>query len=400
MSTCDGVAAFLGGLSDQLEAFLAEFAPATMTGPDASRVVGLFDRLERLACSGKTKAAVRAADAKVHRLEGHRSPAEWLAATTGGSLGEARGTLELGGRLESQPAVEESFLSGKLSRSRAALIAGAVHADPRAEGELLRAGESPAVTLRDLGDRCDRIRAAARSREAAEARHKAQHKARRLRTWTDKVDGSFCFAGSLTPEVGASMLRALETRAQHYFTEARKAEAHEPHGAYLADALVELVAGSGDVSETGRGRRGEATVHIRVDLEALRRGELGRGELCEIPGVGSIPVERARALLGTALTHVIVTDGVDVTTVCRLGRHIPDSLRQALLERDPLCVVPTCDVAAPLEIDHWRVDFADGGPTELDNLARLCHDHHRMKTVGDFRLEGGPGAWAFVPQRE
>jgi hypothetical protein len=60
-------------------------------------------------------------------------------------------------------------------------------------------------------------------------------------------------------------------------------------------------------------------------------------------------------------------------------------------ERDRTCVVPTCDVATGLEIDHWRTDFAATGSTAMDNLARLCHYHDAMKTHRGFVLGGGPG---------
>jgi len=50
-------------------------------------------------------------------------------------------------------------------------------------------------------------------------------------------------------------------------------------------------------------------------------------------------------------------------------------------------------VAVGLEIDHWQTAYADGGPTALPNLARLCHFHHTMKTYRGFELGGGPGKW-------
>src|SRR6185312_8436123 len=36
---------------------------------------------------------------------------------------------------------------------------------------------------------------------------------------------------------------------------------------------------------------------------------------------------------------------------------------------------------------------SDNGPTELDNLVRLCREHHALKTHQDWRgrMEGGPG---------
>jgi hypothetical protein len=58
--------------------------------------------------------------------------------------------------------------------------------------------------------------------------------------------------------------------------------------------------------------------------------------------------------------------------------------------------VPGCAKRLGLEIDHRGVDFGDDGPTELDNLVRLCPQHHYLKTHGGWRLEGQPGAWEWV----
>jgi hypothetical protein len=101
--------------------------------------------------------------------------------------------------------------------------------------------------------------------------------------------------------------------------------------------------------------------------------------------------------MGDAITKVVITNGVDVATICNLGRYIPASLKSALIERDRTCVVPGCDVAHGLEFDHWRRSFADGGPVSLDNLARLCGHHHYLRTHKGFRLSGGPGRWRWDP---
>jgi hypothetical protein len=124
---------------------------------------------------------------------------------------------------------------------------------------------------------------------------------------------------------------------------------------------------------------------------------VGRGELCEVPGVGPVPVAWVREQLGEALCHLVVTDGVDVTTLYSPGRHLPLPVRAALVERDSRCVVPGCDARIGLENDHWATDFAQGGPTSLDNLARLCHHHHQLKTHRGFELTGGPGTWRWSP---
>jgi hypothetical protein len=138
-------------------------------------------------------------------------------------------------------------------------------------------------------------------------------------------------------------------------------------------------------------------VTLRVDLDALRRGSIGPGEVCEIPGVGPVSVATARDLMGDALVDLVVTNGVDVTTICHLGRSIPTALRKAVVDRDRTCVVPGCDAAQGLEMDHWGVDFNDDGPASLENIARLCSHHHDLRTHRGFRLGGGPGRWTWEP---
>jgi 5-methylcytosine-specific restriction endonuclease McrA len=137
-------------------------------------------------------------------------------------------------------------------------------------------------------------------------------------------------------------------------------------------------------------------VHVRVDYPAFARGCTVAGETCEIPGLGPIPVSVARRLAGDAILKVIVTDGVAITAVAHGGRTIPAHLRTALEARDPTCIVPYCDARRDLQIDH-RIPYAAGGPTTLDNLARLCRWHHYQKSHLGYRYRGGPGTWTWIP---
>jgi hypothetical protein len=56
-------------------------------------------------------------------------------------------------------------------------------------------------------------------------------------------------------------------------------------------------------------------VNVFVDHAALVRGHTATGEVCEIAGVGPIPVATARALAIDAYLRVLVTDGTDITAV-------------------------------------------------------------------------------------
>jgi hypothetical protein len=99
------------------------------------------------------------------------------------------------------------------------------------------------------------------------------------------------------------------------------------------------------------------------------------------------------------ILKVLVTKGVDVVAVAHGGRSVPAHVRSVLETRDQICVVPGCDQRKGLEIDHV-LPWGRHGPTVLENLARLCHFHHGLKTHHGFVLAGRPGAWTWDPPDE
>jgi hypothetical protein len=330
-------------------------------------------------------------------------------------LGEAIDVLALGDSLAAHPGIDSAYRGGKLSRSKAKAIAGAVKVNPEAEDELVSTAEGD--TVRQNRDRCQRAKAQGRSRQDAKALYDAIHKDRSCRTWTDTETGAFRLDARLTPDAGAALKAALQLESEKVFHAARQAGTHESHDAYAADALVALVTRdpgrSGDPRSGGNGTNAQASkdgqtgarrskgtralVHVRVDLDALRSGVVGPNGICEIPGVGPIPVDTARELMGDALCELVITNGIDVTTITKMGRAIPAALRRALDERDATCVVPGCDAVTGLEIDHRIVEVKDNGPTAMWNLAKLCSHHHDLRHHGGFTLAGGPGNWQWIP---
>ena len=110
----------------------------------------------------------------------------------------------------------------------------------------------------------------------------------------------------------------------------------------------------------------------------------------------------ARDLANDSFLRLVFHRPGDIRAVSHLGRTINRRLRTALAHRDRCCVVPGCGVPFGLEIDHV-VPFAEGGPTELSNLALLCHHHHYLKTYEGWTLRnnGGPvdsaPVWEFTP---
>jgi hypothetical protein len=378
--------------------------PEKVAAADAAKLFDLFLEIEKAGLAGKTLFAGRAAAAGLWREQGHRSPAAWMAEAAGTGPVEANGTLEMSERLQSLPETTEALRRGELSAPQLREITATACAVPSSERELLAAAGRHG--LKGLKDHCARVKARATSEADASARDEQIRKNRSVIMWMGH-DGVGRVEARLTPDAFGRFKTAVEREANAVFCEARRAGRRERTEAYQADALLALVTGTASTAGTAgtgssRGSRPGAggktaapstTMHLRVDVAALRRGRLEDGEVCEIPGVGPVPLATARNAIGDAVLKVIVTDGVDVRAVANMKRAIPARLRRALEERDPTCVVPGCDVARGLENDHYQIDFIKDGPTEMWNLCRLCRWHHYLKTHCGYAITGGPGEW-------
>ena len=134
---------------------------------------------------------------------------------------------------------------------------------------------------------------------------------------------------------------------------------------------------------------------LRVDLTALHRGRVHDGEVCEIAGVGPVPVSVAEGLLGKAVLHLVITRGTDVLNVTHLGRGPTAAQRVALAWRNQTCTVEGC-FRTRTENDH-REPWVVTRHTRLDELDPLCAFHHDLKTRFGWALMAGTGKRPMVP---
>jgi hypothetical protein len=411
-----------------IDEFMAKYDPDLYVVTDATVMLERFSKLSRLWDSLKMRTARRLEKAHSYKQEGYRDAANWLSAITGDSVGQAADKLHTSKAAEAHQCVKEALDTGQISEAQAKEISSAADRCPQKADELV--AEAQLLNHSQLKRRCSAIRQAASSAEDEVTRHERIRKDRYLRTWTDP-DGAGRLDAKMTPDALAVILAGLGHFETGIFSEARKSGLRESHQAYMTDALVAMAvaasrtpATSGTLATSGVSADGspdgsvddagghrsknpgstkrprrvtvlKPLLRIRVDGSALFRGHAEYGEVCEIPGVGKVPVALAREVLGDAILELVITRGTDVTTVVSDSRYIAKALRIALEERDPKCVVPGCNRSDPLEIDHWRVDFSKDGPTSLDNLARICHFDHDRKTHRGWKLEGGPGHWRF-----
>ncbi len=389
-------------VAEDLRSALSGLEPERLSGPDAAALLELFAEIEKLAAGGKLLAARRVESSNVWRRQGYRSAATHVAEATGSGLGPAITALEAARQLGSLPATDEAMRDGRLSEAQVKEITSAAILQPAAEQELVDAAEKQPLNVLKL--RCRRVKATGRGHRDT---YEAIRRERYLRHWTD-AEGAVRLDARLTPDDGARVVAAVKAHTDLVAEEARMAGRTESQNALAADGLVSLAqCHSRKASPPGKrqggsrdGTAGPATMmHVRVDHEALKRGHTESGEICEIPGIGPIPVEVANRLASDSILSVLVTDGIDVTAVAHAGRTIPASIRRALIERDQVCVVPGCEVRDHLEIDHVE-PLGQGGPTRLSNLARLCRWHHYLKTNQQHRLESCNGGWRWIVPSE
>jgi len=240
-------------------------------------------------------------------------------------------------------------------------------------------------------------------------------------------------------EHGAEFLNELNRLINQKFTAARTAGTKEPRDAYAFDALIELSrthntetgARTGGQAEAGTGTgtgthstpgsgddrtpdptpdprpaptAGSSRVNpkhlalIRVDLEALLRGGVVGDELCEITGIGPIPISTARNLLGDSILKLVITNGVDVANICHLGRGVTAAQQIAILWTHPMCIVEGCNHTRT-QNDH-RTPWARNHGTQLGNIDPHCHHHHDLKTRLNFQLVEGTGRRPQVPPHD
>jgi Domain of unknown function (DUF222) len=139
----------------------------------------------------------------------------------------------------------------------------------------------------------------------------------------------------------------------------------------------------------GRGLQSRYLALLRIDVEALHRGRVAGNEICEIRGVGPVPVPVAEGLLGQSVLKLVITRGVDVLNVTHLGRGPTAAQKVALAWTTPGCTVEGC-YRSRIEHDH-RQPWVDTQHTRLDELDPLCGYHHDLKTHHHWVLVPGSG---------
>jgi hypothetical protein len=368
-------------------------APDDVALADVTEMWQAFDHIERLAVNAKALLAARVETSGAWRTAGARSAAEHLAKMSRSSTSAARRSLESSKRLGALPRITDALRGGVLSSAQVDAISEAAAADPMAEDRLLWMAETSNVT--ELREECLRTKAAADpDRDATYARI---HTQRRLRTFTDP-EGGWNLIARGTADMGSRFESALRPILDEMFTRARAEGRRELREAYAVDALIVLAereaAPTPDENVKKSAEKPRYFGLLHMTFEALVRGAIEGEEVCEIVGLGPIPVRIARELLGESILKLVITKGTDVVNVTHLGRGATAAQRVAVLWTKPKCANIECS-SMFVQLDH-RVPWATTKHTRLDELDPLCLHDHALKTNHGWALEDGSGRRALV----
>ena len=296
----------------------------------------------------------------------------FLAARLGARSATAREWVRVARKLRELPAIRAAHASGSLSWDQLRPLTRFATAETDEQLSI----EAPEMTVPQL------YREAARHEKDRRKRAESAHQLRSLHMRRDEDGRGLRMEAWLPGEQGVRFEQAVRRRAEEIEADH---EALDPHGARLADALVEVATSSGTDAST-------TTLVVHADARVLTEAAAPDAEhLAETESGVQLSDEAVRRLACDArIEWVMERDGRPIG-IGRRGRMVRGALARAVRHRDgAMCAVRGCERRSWLHahhIDHW----ADGGATDLDNVVTLCSSHHRRVHEGGWRISGKPG---------
>ncbi|WP_275792921.1 HNH endonuclease signature motif containing protein [Prescottella equi] len=327
---------------------------------------------------------------------GFRSVRQWLAANTLLEVPAAARILALGRMLARQSEIADAFNAGDISAEHAALIGKFCETPPRgmpneALGScrkvLLDAASGPAATTTTVRTCISRLERIFESDELPPSEDTERNEFHVSKT----LNGRVAVKGDLDAVTGEMLLTALSALTKPRNPMDDPAGARTP-ARQRADAFAEILRrylDSGEAPIEG-GERPHLSLH--VDAADLARSEadhewvgsdgdpdlFGDKDIARLPHTGPLSIATARRLACDChLTAIVMDDGVPLN-LGRTSRTVSKKQRRALIARDHGCAFPGCGTAPAHCEGHHVKHWADGGPTDLDNLVLLCRYHHTL----------------------
>ncbi|MDZ7932993.1 MAG: DUF222 domain-containing protein [Rhodococcus sp. (in: high G+C Gram-positive bacteria)] len=106
-----------------------------------------------------------------------------------------------------------------------------------------------------------------------------------------------------------------------------------------------------------------------------------------LPWMGPLSRNTSRQLAcDCVLTAIVMDENGSPINLARTARTVTAKQRKALIARDHTCAFPGCGKPASWTEAHHIWHWADGGPTDMNNLVLLCGFHHRLMHHSDWEV--------------
>ncbi|WP_083913649.1 HNH endonuclease signature motif containing protein [Nocardia concava] len=217
------------------------------------------------------------------------------------------------------------------------------------------------------------------------------------------VDGMSWIEGWLTPELRACLDAALAKLARpgmcniedvdspavgavvdSDILEAAARRDRRDVGQRNHDALLALLQPDVDFGKLGHHRGMPVQVTLTMSLADLERGA---GIATTATG-GHMSLNEAMKMADGTRPVLVVFDGDGMPLYMSKARKpltnpsqerlASPGQRLALIARDRGCTFPDCDAPASMCAAHHVIDWAKGGPTDINNLTLVCDHHHAL----------------------
>jgi hypothetical protein len=183
------------------------------------------------------------------------------------------------------------------------------------------------------------------------------------------LDGMVRIDGWMTRLAGEALITALNALMPPPVRDDSRTPRQRRH-----DALEDLARHYLEIPDTPTVGGEKPHVNLVCDLPALQGipGGLHQTETGQLLTVGQLRT----ITCDCSLSRIILGPDSEIIDVGRRTRVIPTAVRRAIIARDRHCTWPGCDRNPRWcdlhHIQHW----ANGGPTQPDNLRLLCRYHH------------------------
>jgi hypothetical protein len=310
---------------------------------------------------------IRLETIEIWKEDGAVSMADWLVGRYTISIGTAREWIRIAHALDELPRIREVYSNGRLSWDQLRALVRFVTSENQAEW----AERAPEMTVAELRA----VNKTVKSADVVEA-----HERRWVSWWFHDDRPGFHMTVDMADVEGAALATWLSRRANQYDPDPQFG-VYEAFEARCADALYELAS----QALAGDRDHDRATLLVHTDLTTLLSG-IGTASIDDGPALSN---DTLRRLACDARLQLALTDpehkpiGVGRTT-----RTIPPWLARLVRARDRGCRFPLCRRTRWTQVHHI-IHWADGGPTNLDNLITLCGRLSFLRPWLPIGIDGG-----------